>query len=574
MSISNAQIAEIFNNVADILDMEGENTFRIRAYRTAAMSVASFSQSLADIVTRGEEIPKLQGIGKDIEGKIVEIVKTGKLKQLDELEKKVPASLIELMKLPGLGPKKVKVLFDKLHIETFDQMEKAARDGKIAGLKGFGEKTEQKILHEIEQKKGIEKQNLLSTTAQAADDLIKYLKKIKGIDKVEPAGSFRRQKETVADLDILVTCGNADEVMKKFTQYDQVQNVVATGPTKTTVLLKSGLQVDVRAVPDESYGSAMVYFTGSKAHNIALRKIGIKKKLKVNEYGLFKGKKSIAGKTEEEVYAALGLKWMEPELREDRGEIEAAAKGKLPKLITLKDIRGDLHLHTTATDGHNSLEEMAKAAKEKGYEYIAITEHTQRVAVAGGLSAKAMLKRFEEFETVMSKVKGLKILKSAEVDILEDGRLDLSDDVLKELDVSVCAVHYNMNLSGEEQTNRILKAMDNPYFNILAHPTGRQINERPPYDVDLKRIFKAAKERGCIVECDCQPHRLDLSDIYLRMAKDMGIKIVISTDGHSVSDLENIRYGVAQARRGWLAADDVINTKGLSELKKLLKRNK
>jgi DNA polymerase (family 10) len=571
MAVTNAQIAEIFSQIADILEMEGENQFRIRAYRTAAMTVASYSQSLADIVSRNEQLPKLSGIGKDIEGKIVEIAKTGKLKQLADLLKQIPAGLIDLMKLPGLGPKRVKILYDKLGIETFDALEKAAREGRIEKIAGFGEKTQQHILDQIDQKKGIQKQTTLAMAEEVAMPLMNYLEKIKGVKQVETAGSYRRRKETVGDLDILVICSKPAVVMEKFAAYKQVKDIIGIGDTKSSVVLNSGLQVDVRVVPQESYGSALVYFTGSKAHNIAIRKIGVRKKLKVNEYGVFKGKTSIAGKTEEEVYAALDLLYIEPELREDRGEVEAAQKRGLPKLITLQDIRGDLHIHTTATDGRSSLEEIVEAAKTRGYEYIAITEHTPQVAGAKGLDAKAMRKRLKAIEKLASKVRGLTILKSAEVDILEDGRLDLPDEVLKELDMSVCAVHYKYGLPRDRQTKRILTAMDNPYFNILAHPTCRQINERPPFDVDIERIFKAAKQRGCILECNSQPNRLDLNDIYLKAAKEMGVKIVISTDGHSVKDLDNIRFGVAQARRGWLTAADVVNTKNVNELKKLFK---
>jgi DNA polymerase (family 10) len=573
MPVTNAQIAEIFGTVADILEMENENQFRIRAYRTAAMTVASFGQSFDDIISRGQELPKLSGIGKDIEGKIIEIVRTGKLKQLVDLQKQIPAGLIDLLKLPGLGPKRVKILYDKLGVKTFDALEKAAKEGKIEKIAGFGEKSQQHIIEQIEQRKGIQRNITLASAEEAALPLIEYLKKIKGVKKAEAAGSFRRRKETIGDLDILVICSKAETVMEKFTAYSEVREVVGSGPTKSTVVLKSGLQVDVRVVPQESSGAAMVYFTGSKAHNIAIRKIGVKKKLKVNEYGVFKGNKSMAGKTEEDVYTALGLAYIEPELREDRGEVAAAQKGTLPKLITIEDIRGDLHVHTTATDGRNSLEEIAEAARARGYEYIAITDHTANDEEAGGLDAKAMRKRLEAIDKFASKMKGLTILKSAEVDILEDGKLDLPDEVLKELDVSVCAVHEKFLLPRDRQTKRLLTAMDNPYFNILAHPTCRMINERPPCEIDLEKILKAASQRGCIVECDSQPKRLDLADIYLKMAKEMGVKIVISTDGHSVKDLDNMRLGVAQARRGWLTAADVINTKSLAELEKLLKRS-
>jgi DNA polymerase (family 10) len=386
------------------------------------------------------------------------------------------------------------------------------------------------------------------------------------------AGSYRREKETVADLDILATCQKGCEVMDHFVAYEDVRKVISKGETRSTVVLRSGLQVDLRMVPEASFGSALHYFTGSKPHNIAVRTLGVKKGLKINEYGIFKGTRRIGGKTEEEVYRQVDLPYIEPELRENRGEIEAAQNGELPKLITLKDLRGDLHVHTRETDGRHSLEEMVEASLHLGYDYVAITNHSKHVTVARGLDVKGMKNLIRKIEQLNDKTKGITIFKSAEVDILENGSLDLPDTLLKELDLTVCAVHYKFNLSKEKQTERIIRAMDNPYFNILAHPSGRLINEREPYEVDMERLMRAALERGCYFELNAHPDRLDLTDINCKMAKEMGLKIVISTDAHSKGDLDFIRFGVGQARRGWLESEGVINTRGVKDLLSLLKR--
>ena len=390
--------------------------------------------------------------------------------------------------------------------------------------------------------------------------------------KVVAAGSYRRRRETVGDLDILVTCKKDSPVMDRFVDYSEIDEVVSKGDTRSTVYLRSGVQVDLRVVQEVSYGAALHYFTGSKAHNIAVRKLGQKKSLKINEYGVFKDDDRIAGKTEEEVYEQVDLPYIEPELREDRGEIEAAQKDRLPRLITLDDIRGDLHMHTEATDGRCPLEEMVDKAKDLGYAYIAVTDHSQRVTMAKGLDARRLREQLEAIDELNEKLSGITVLKGIEVDILEDGSLDLPDEVLKELDLTVCSVHYNRNLSRKKQTERIIRAMDNPCFSILGHPTGRLINERQAYEVDIERIIEAAGERGCFLELDAQPSRLDLADTHCRLAKDRGVKIAISTDAHHLAGLDYMRLGISQARRGWLEPDDVINTRSLKELKKLLKR--
>jgi DNA polymerase (family 10) len=570
--MTNAQIADIFSRIADLLELEAANEFRVRAYRTAAMSIASFAPSLEEMIKAGQECPKLPGVGKDLAGKIAEIVETGKLAQLTELEREVPGGLIELMRLPGLGAKRVRLLNKELGITTFEELEKACRDEKIRTIRGLGEKIEKNILEQVQRKRGIEENVKLADAEAQAGPLMDYLRAVPGVKEVVAAGSFRRRKETVRDLDILVTGGRATVVMQQFASYPQVKKVIAKGNKKTSVVLQSGLQVDVRVVAELSYGAALVYFTGSKAHNIAIRKIGVRKKLKVNEYGVFSGKRRRAGQTEEQVYAAIGLRYIEPELREDRGEVDAAIEGRLPKLVHLQDIRGDLHVHTAASDGRNSLEEMVEAARARGYDYLAITEHTEHLTIAGGLGAAAMRKHFKQIDKLNSKLRGFTILRGAEVEILDDGRFDMSDDLLREMDVVVAAVHYKFSMPRDQQTRRILRAMENRYFQILAHPTGRQINQRSGYEVDIERIIKTAKERGCVLECNGQPNRLDLDDQHLRAAKNEGVRIVLSTDCHETKELGNMVYAVGQARRGWLEPKDVINTLKLTELRKVLNR--
>jgi DNA polymerase (family 10) len=571
MPIHNVDVAEIFNKVADLLEILDENPFRVRAYRNAARVMGGLSQSVAAMVEERKDLTELPGIGKDLAGKIGEIVKTGYLSQLQDLEDRIPPQLIRLMKIPGLGPKRVKTLYDQLNITSLEDLKKSAEEGEIRKLKGFGEKTEAAILAEMGREKK-EERIKLNVAEEVANAVVSHLKKVEGVSEVIVAGSFRRKKETVADLDILATCKKGSRVMDAFVEYGNVDKVVAKGETRSTMVLRSGIQMDLRVVPEASYGAALHYFTGSKAHNIAVRTLGVKKGLKINEYGVFKGAKGIAGKREEEVFDRVGLPFIEPELREGQGEIEAAQQGKLPKLITLKDIRGDLHVHTKETDGRHTLEQMVEAARDRGYQYVAITDHSKRLSMTHGFDAKRLAKRNEEIDRLNGKLKGFSVLKSIEVDILEDGSLDLPDSILKELDLTVCSIHSKFNLPRKEQMERILRAMDNPYFNILAHPSGRLINERQPYEVDMEGLIKAAKERGCLMEVNAHPDRLDLADIHCKLAKDTGVKLVISTDAHSVNDYDLMRFGVWQARRGWLEKEDVLNTRNVDELKKLIKR--
>jgi len=573
--IHNNDVAKIFNKVADLLDIEGANQFRIRAYRSAARTIGGLPQSVSDMVQRDEDLSTLPGIGKDLAAKIKEIVKTGTLGQLAELEGRTPKELGGFMKMAGLGPKRVKVLHETLGVTTSAELRDAAEKGEIRKIPGFGAKMERTILEELEEFTAEQKERMkLAVAEHIADPLVDYLREEKGVKEITIAGSYRRRKETVGDLDILVTCTKGTEIMDRFVNYEDVVKTISHGKTRSSVTLRSGLQVDLRVLPQVSYGAALHYFTGSKDHNIAIRKMGVKKGLKINEYGVFKGEKDrrVAGRTEEEVYKQVGLPYIEPELRENRGEIDAAQKKQLPDLISVDDVRGDLHMHTKETDGRYTMEEMVDAARELGYEYVAVTDHSKRVTMARGLDEKRLALQMKAIDRLNGKLKDIQVLKGIEVDILEDGSLDLTDDILEELDVVVCALHYHTKLSNKNQTERVIRAMDNPHFQIWAHPTGRLINERGPYDMDLERLMKAAKERGCVLELNAHPDRLDLNDRHCKMAKDMGVKVVISTDSHNTGDLRFMRYGIYQARRGWLEPDDVVNTRSLKDLRKLLRR--
>ncbi len=574
MPLHNSDIADKFNRVADLLDIKGENPYRIRAYRNAAQTISGLSRSVAESVENEEDLSELSGIGKDLAGKIEEIVKTGGLEQLRQLEKEVPTGLLQLLSIEDLGPKRVKQLHEEIGVKSIEDLEKAAKEGKIQQMEGFGKKTAEKILEAIERarKEGPKKRFRLDEAEERSLPLLDYLKKTNGVKNAEIAGSYRRRKETVGDIDILLTCKKGTKIMDRFVNYEDVQKVISKGNTRSSVMLRNNLQVDLRVVPEVSYGAAMLYFTGSKAHNVALRKKAVENDWKMNEYGLFEGKKRIGGKTEEDIYEKFGLQYIEPELRENRGELDAAANNELPDLVKLKDIRGDLQSHTKATDGKYSLEEMATAAKEKGYDYFAITDHSKRVTVANGMDEKRLLKQLEEIDRINEKIKGIHILKSVEVDILKDGTLDLADEVLEKLDIVICSIHYNFKLSKQAQTRRVLKAMEHPCFHILAHPTGRMLGKREPYEIDLEKVIDAAKENRCYLEINAQPDRLDLNDVYAGMAKEKGVKLAISTDAHTISDLDLMRFGVGQARRAWLQKEDVLNTHSWKEIKKMLRK--
>jgi DNA polymerase (family 10) len=566
MPVQNAEIAGMFDQTAELLEIKGENQFRVRAYRNAARTIEGLPQTITSLLAAGADLSELPGIGKDLAGKITDIVRTGHFTLLDALRKKLPGELGEIAALPSLGPKRVKLLYDKLKVRTLDDLRRVAKSGRLHELRGFGPVIEQKLLAVLEKPK-VEKRFKLAVAEAEAEALTRYLS---GRDRVVVAGSYRRRRDTVGDLDVLVTAADGASVSKRLVSYENVAEVLAHGPTRTTVVLRSGLQVDVRAVPDQSYGAALLYFTGSKAHNIALRGLANDHKWKLNEYGLFAGKRRIAGATEEEVYKKLGLAFIPPELREDRGEIALAKAGQLPALVSLADIRGDLHVHSDWTDGRASIAEMAAAAQACGYEYMALTDHSRRVAMTHGLDPARLARQIHEIDRLNEKLNGFTILKGIEVDILKDGRLDLPDSSLARLDLVIAAVHSFFNLPRDQQTDRIVRAMENRHVSIIAHPTGRLIGAREPYDIDMDRILATARDTGCHLEINAEPDRLDLNDLNAHAARSKGVKVAISTDTHSVNAFQYMRFGVDQARRGWLTAEDVINTRSLSEVRKLL----
>ncbi|MHB8366237.1 MAG: DNA polymerase/3'-5' exonuclease PolX [Acidithiobacillus sp.] len=570
MPILNPDIVHIFDEIADLLEIEDANPFRVRAYRNAARLLQGLSSDVKTMVEAGEDLTELPGIGDDLAKKIIEIVTTGHCSFLEKLEKQTPPALTELLKVPGLGPKRVKALWHELDVETVDQLTRAAREGHIRSVPGFGEKTETRILEALQAQIAAIPRFPIAIAAPYAAALVHYLQNIPGVRRVVVAGSFRRGRDTVGDLDILATATADSPVMERFIAYEDVAEVLSQGTTRATVILRNKLQVDLRAVDESAYGAALHYFTGSKAHNIAIRRMGQDMGLKVNEYGLFHGKERIAGETEESVYAAVGLPYIEPELRENRGEIQAARAGHLPKLVAMDDLRGDLHAHSKASDGHYSVRDMAAAAKAAGLEYLAITEHSRHLTVAHGLDPVRLRRQLDEIDALNTELDGITLLKGIEVDILEDGSLDLPDGILGDLDLVVAAVHYRFDLPRGKQTARILKAMDSPHFTILAHPSGRLIGSREAMDVDMPRIIRHARERGCFLEINAQPERLDLVDIHARMAKEEGVLLAVNSDAHSIHDFDNLHFGLQQARRGWLEKKDVLNTRTLKELRALL----
>ena len=572
MPVHNNDIAAIFEEIADFLEIEGENPFRIRAYRNGARTVTGLGEELKDMVAGGEDLTKLPGIGKELAAKIHEILETGTAKALIKLQQRIPKTVVEMLKLPNLGPKRVRILYQDLKIKNLKQLSSAARKGRIRALEGFGEKTEKAILEAIEARAQKEKRYKIAAVKPTVDSLIDFLKEVSGVIDVVAAGSYRRCRETVGDLDILITARKSSPVMKRFVEYDAIDKVLSSGATRSSVVLRSGLQVDVRLVAQSSFGAALQYFTGSKDHNIAIRRLGQQRGLKINEYGVFRFEKQVAGRTEASVYRSVDLPCIPPELRENRGEIQAAGDNRLPQLVERKDLKGDLHLHTLATDGRNSIEEMALAAKKHGLKYIAVTEHSDRLKVAGGLDPPRLMQQIDEIERLNDQLKGIWILKGLEVEILEDGTLDLPDAVLARLDLVVGTVHSYFNMPLEKQTERILRAMDHRYFSMLAHPTGRLIDEREPYQVDMTRIIHKARDRGCFLELNSNPRRLDLYDIYCQAAKAEGVLVSINSDAHGINDFNYLAFGVGQARRGWLEKDDVLNTRPLAKLRELLKR--
>ncbi|MRI58369.1 MAG: DNA polymerase/3'-5' exonuclease PolX [Epsilonproteobacteria bacterium] len=572
MAITNAEIARMFRTYADMLEIKGANPFKVRAYRNAARTIENIAKPLEELVKEGYDLTRLPGIGADLSQYIKEIVTTGRFSKLEEIKEQIPPALVELLSIEGLGPKRIKILYEELGIESMEDLRRAAQNGKIQGLPGFGPTLVQKILKGIRLAKKAGHRFKWSEAKEYVEDLLAYMRQIP-LTHLEVAGSFRRKKETVGDLDILATAKDFSEVIRHFVKYPKIKEVVSAGSTRSTVILNNDLQVDLRSVEDESYGSALHYFTGSKAHNIEVRKLAMELGLKVNEYGVFRGEERIAGRTEEEVYQAVGLCYIEPELRENRGEIEACREGRLPDLITLADMRGDLHTHSTFSDGKNSIEEMARAAMELGYSYIAITDHSKRLSVARGVDEKKILQELEQIDMINEKVE-IEILKGIEVDILEDGSLDMDESLLRRLDLVVGAVHSKFNLPKKQQTDRIVKALQSGYLHILAHPTGRIIGQREPMDLDMERILSQAREHGVAMEVNAQPERLDLDDVTIKLAKEMGVKMAINSDAHNIFSLRYMEYGINQARRGWCEAKDVINTLDLQDLLRFLRKDR
>lgn len=570
--IHNAEIAELFDRYAILLEMKGANPFRVRAYRNAARTIENLPRDINRMLDEGSNLAELPGIGEDLAKKIAEITLTGQFAPLEELKKDLPAHLADLAQIPGLGPKRINVLFRKLGITSIATLASAARTGRLRKLRGFGPVIEHKILESIKHREFSPTRLRLSVAEHIAIPLLDYLKRIPGVQQAIIAGSYRRRKETVGDIDILITAKNGVDAIEHFVTYREVSEVLAKGTTRATVHLKSGLQVDLRVVPKHSYGAALVYFTGSKAHNITLRSIAIKHGLKFNEYGVFKGARKLAGETEKEVYARAGLPYIAPELRENQGEFDAARKGTLPRLVTLADIKGDLHSHTDASDGESTIEQMAEAARARNYEYLAVTDHSKHMGIVHGLDVHRLRRQMAKIDRLNAKYRGFRLLKSAEVDILPNGSLAIDTGIISELDIVVAAIHTAFGLDVQKQTERLIRAMDNRAVTIIAHPTGRLLGEREPYHLDMTRVMKSALERGCFLEVNAQPTRLDLNDIYCRLAKNIGLKVAISTDAHSDETLDYMRFGVDQARRGWIEAGDVINTHNLGSLLKLIRR--
>ncbi len=575
MPVLNAEVARIFREAADLLELQGANVFRVRAYRTAARTVEELPESVEKLLGGdGKALTSLPGIGKDLAGKIVEIVRTGSLPLLAELERAAPAGAAELMHVRGVGPRRARALCEKLSIRTTADLQRAAKAGRIHELPGFGTKTEASILRELTSRPTGPPRLLRATAAPYAEAIVRHLRGGAAVEQVDVAGSFRRRRETVGDIDVVVASSRGADVVDRFVTFAEVDEILARGATKASVRLRSGLQVDLRVVARESWGAALYYFTGSKAHNIAVRAIARRAGLKINEYGVFRGTARIAGRTEEEVFAAVGLPWIAPELREDRGEIDAARAGRLPRLVEPSDLRGDLQAHTTDSDGRDTLDAMARAAEALGHEYLAITDHTKAVRVAGGLDRRGFLSQMRRVDALNRRLSKLTVLKGAEVDVLEDGSLDLDDETLSALDVVLVAVHSKFDLPQEVQTRRLLRALEHPSVDVLAHPTARHLGRRRPIDFDANAVFRAAAERGVLLEVNAQPERLDLDDVACREAVGLGARLAVSTDAHAVAELGFLRWGVDQARRGWVEKKDVANALPLDELRTLLHRTR
>jgi DNA polymerase (family 10) len=573
--MTNREIARAFEQIADLMDIGGENQFKIRSYRNVARTLDSYPTSLATMAAEGR-LREIAGVGESIAEKIEELLDTGSISFLEQLRKKYPQGLPEMLEIPGIGPKKVGLVYRELGIETIEQLARAAAQGKLRDLPGMGKKSEENILRGIAIYQQGRERALLGEALPIAEEILGELRQTEGVVAVSTAGSLRRGRETIGDLDVLAAAADSAPVMAAFKELSQIAEVILAGETKCSAYLHDGRQIDLRVVPPESFGAAQQYFTGSKAHNIALRSRAIQRKLKLNEYGVFKEEtdERIAGATEEEVYAALDLPWMPPEIREDMGEIEAAEKGELPDLVELKDIKGDLHMHTTASDGAQSLDDMIEGCRARGYAYMAVTEHSQSLYVASGLKAKDLEKRIQEIHEVNDRTDDIEVLVGSEVDIKADGTLDYPDSLLDQLDIVLAALHQGFSPDVERMTGRLLTALETERLDFVTHPTGRLIGKRDAYGLDLEAVMDVAAKTKTALEVNCYPERLDLNDVNCRMAKQKGVKIAICTDAHSTSMLDYMKLGVMTARRGWIERKDVVNAQTTKALLKWLKRRK
>jgi DNA polymerase (family 10) len=569
--MKNLEIAQVFRDIAKILEIKGDNPFRIRAYERAAQNIEGLTEDIEDFA-KENRLLEIPGIGKDLGEKIKEFINTGKLKAYEDLKKTIPEGLLDLLKIPSVGPKTAKLLYEKLKIKNISDLETAIKKKKLEGIFGIKEKTIENILKGIELLKRGKERMSLAVAIQVADEFIRPLKKLPEVKKISSAGSLRRQKETVRDIDILVISEKPQKVMDIFTRIPQVAQILAKGETKSSVRTKDDVQVDCRVVEEKSFGAALLYFTGAKNFNIKLRQLAIKKGLKINEYGVFKKDKFVGGKTEEEIFKILGMSYIEPELREDTGEIELAQEFKLPKLIELKDLKGDIHVHSKWSDGGNTIEEIVKACQRKGYSYVAITDHSQSLKVAGGMSIADLKKKRQEIDKINKKLKGFRVLYGTEVDIDSDGKLDYPDEILKEFDIVIAAIHTGFKQSSAQLTKRLVRACQNKYVHIVAHPTGRLWGTRDAYEIDFEQILKVAKETNTHLEINAFPQRLDLNDLNCRRTKEMGVKLALGTDAHTTEQLETMKLGIAVARRGWLTRHDVINTLSVEELLRVIKK--
>jgi DNA polymerase (family 10) len=574
--MENHEIAAVFEEIASLMRIVQDDPkwqFKAVAYDRAKRSVESFPERLEDMAQDpNRKLTEVPGVGEDLAKKINELLNTGQCQYHQEQMKKIPRTLLEVLQLQSVGPQKVRLFYNTLHIKTIEELETAAKAGRLRELPGMNEKSEQNILKAIEALHRVSGRFRLDTASEIAEELEAYLRRFRGVQQVTPAGSLRRGRDTVGDLDLLVTGHNLDGLADYFLKFPRIGPILAKGGDKASAKLSNGMQVDVRMLAPQSYGAALQYFTGSKEHNVALRDRAKRRGWKLSEYGLFEGEKVIAGRAEEQIYGKLGLAWIPPELRENLGEVEAAENGRLPKLVELGDVQGDLQMHTTASDGRASVEEMATEAKQLGYNYILITDHSKAVTIANGLDEERALENIQRVRAARKKVKGIEIWAGTEVDILGDGKLDYPDEVLRQFDIVLASIHSRLTQSTEEMTSRILRALENPYVRILGHPTGRQILRREPFLFDLERVFNTAQKLGVILELNANPERLDLCDRHVKLARDKGMKIIISTDAHRPEHFKLMRYGVVTARRGWMERRDVLNTYPSEKLLASLRR--